>query len=131
MIFHIIFPLEGIQSFPCAGTIFNLSEKAMNQTKRYMRLKDGVCISHGLVQVTGLEPARISPLEPKSNVFANFTIPAYTKERICTSHDIFSFCMQELLAPWNRHCLNVGIVIHLQCPDCKRKSSSDLIFVHD
>ena len=29
-----------------------------------------------MVRVTGLEPARITPLDPKSSVFANFTIPA-------------------------------------------------------
>ena len=29
-----------------------------------------------MVRVTGLEPARISPLEPKSSVFANSTTPA-------------------------------------------------------
>ena len=29
------------------------------------------------MRVTGLEPARITPPDPKSGVFANFTIPAY------------------------------------------------------
>lgn len=30
-----------------------------------------------LVRVTGLEPASLSTPDPKSGVFANFTIPAY------------------------------------------------------
>ena len=40
-----------------------------NRRKRYKACDD-------VVRVTGLEPAREIPLEPKSNVFANFTIPA-------------------------------------------------------
>ncbi len=31
-----------------------------------------------MVRVTGLEPAHLSVLEPKSNVSANFTTPAYS-----------------------------------------------------
>ena len=30
-----------------------------------------------MVRVTGLEPAHLTALEPKSNVSANFTTPAY------------------------------------------------------
>ena len=30
-----------------------------------------------LVRVTGVEPARVSPLDPKSSVYANFTTLAY------------------------------------------------------
>ena len=32
-----------------------------------------------MVRVTGLEPAHLSALEPKSNVSASFTTPAYNK----------------------------------------------------
>ena len=32
-----------------------------------------------MVRATGLEPARTAPLEPKSNVSANFTMPAFTR----------------------------------------------------
>ena len=31
----------------------------------------------GLVRLTGLEPALLSELEPRSNVYANFTTGAY------------------------------------------------------
>lgn len=37
-------------------------------------LKQGLLL---LVRVTGLEPAHHRALEPKSNVSANFTTPAY------------------------------------------------------
>ena len=30
-----------------------------------------------MVRVTGVEPARIAPPEPKSGAYANFAIPAY------------------------------------------------------
>ena len=30
-----------------------------------------------MVQATGLEPAQVAPMEPKSIVSANFTMPAY------------------------------------------------------
>ena len=31
-----------------------------------------------MVRVTGVEPARIAPPEPKSGAYANFAIPAYS-----------------------------------------------------
>ena len=35
-----------------------------------------------LVRVTGLEPARIAPPDPKSGVSASFTIPAYINDAV-------------------------------------------------
>ena len=43
-----------------------------------------------LVRVTGVEPARVSPLDPKSSVYANFTTLAdYGKDRSLNSDFLF------------------------------------------
>ena len=41
-----------------------------------MKADASVILHFELVRVTGLEPAHLTALEPKSNVSANFTTPA-------------------------------------------------------
>ena len=46
------------------------------------------------MRVTGLEPARISPPDPKSGASANFATPAYTPEHYIT---LSPTCQHEIL----------------------------------
>lgn len=48
-------------------------KKTMHQKAKQQAIK-ACCF---VVRVTGLEPASLSTPDPKSGVFANFTIPAY------------------------------------------------------